>query len=150
MSTMKNLILIVVIALAGLAIYSFINPKADFKADKAESIQFHRGSWNEALAKAVQQNKLIFLDIYTTWCGPCKRLKATTFANSRVGKYFNENFINVSLDGETGDGLLLANQYNITGYPTLLFINKDGKVVASADGYLDAGELLKLGKSAIK
>ncbi len=145
---MKNIIYIVVLVIAGFAIHSFMNPKTDFTADKKEGIKFHRGSWKEALEIAKKENKLIFLDIYATWCGPCKRLKSTTFSNSRVGKYFNSNFINVSLDGEVGDGEILANQYRISGYPTLLFINKDGNVVVKADGYHDADELLELAKSA--
>ena len=147
---MKNLIYIIFFSVAAFTIYSFMNPKVDFKTDKTGGIQFHRGTWKEALQDAAKENKLIFLDIYASWCGPCKRLKTTTFSNKRVGKYFNETFINVSLDGETGDGEILANQYRITGYPTLLFINKDGNIVLQEDGYHDPSELIKLGQNASK
>ena len=147
---MKNIIYIAILVIAGFAIHSFMNPKVDFTADKNEGIKFHRGTWKEALEIAKKENKLIFLDIYATWCGPCKRLKRYTFSNSRVGKYFNATFINVSLDGEVGDGEILANKYKITGYPSLLFLDKDGKIVTQGDGFLDADELLKLGVSAVK
>ena len=147
---MKNIIYIIILVIAGFTINSFMNPKTDFDTDKKEGIKFHRGTWKQALEKAKNENKLIFLDIYATWCGPCKRLKSTTFSNSRVGKYFNATFINVSLDGEVGDGEILANQYKITGYPSLFFINSDGKIVAHDDGYLDADELMQLARSAIK
>ena len=147
---MKNVVYIALIAIAGLAVYAFINPTADFKTDNKAGIQFHRGTWKEALEIAKKENKLIFLDIYATWCGPCKLLKSTTFSNKTVGKYFNETFINVSLDGEKGDGEILSDKYRISGYPTLLFINKDGNIVTQADGYHDADELLKLARSAVK
>jgi thioredoxin 1 len=90
---------------------------------------------------------LVFLDIYATWCGPCKSLKSTTFADSEVGAYYNETFINVALDGEKGEGLELAKKYGVTGYPTLLFINSDGIVVSSNAGYRNAKELIGLGKT---
>lgn len=147
---MKNIIYIAVVVIAGFTIHSFMNPQTDFTADKKEGIKFHRGNWKEAVEIAKKENKLIFLDIYATWCGPCKRLKSTTFSNSHVGKYFNANFINVSLDGEVGDGEILANQYRISGYPTLLFINKDGNIVVKDDGYMDADDLLALAKSTAR
>lgn len=147
---MKNIIYISFFVLAGLGIYAFMNPTTDFNSDKKSGIKFHRGSWKEALEIAKKENKLIFLDIYATWCGPCRRLKSNTFSNSRVGKYFNDTFINVSLDGEIGDGEILANQYKITGYPSLLFINKDGNIVTRTEGYMDADEFLSLGRSAAK
>ena len=117
---MKNFIYAAVVIIAVIAFYAFNNPKADFKNDKVEGIQFHRGNWNEALQLAKKDNKLIFLDIYATWCGPCKKLKANTFSNKEVGRFFNKNFINVALDGEQGDGATLASQYNLTSYPSLL------------------------------
>jgi thioredoxin-related protein len=67
-----------------------------------------------------------------------------------VGKYFNTTFINVSLDGETEEGELLANQYRVTGYPSLFFIDKDGNVITQEDGYHDPEELIKLARSAVK
>lgn len=51
-------------------------------------IQFFEGSYAVALAKAKAENKLLFVDIYASWCGPCKRLKATTFRDPEVGAYF--------------------------------------------------------------
>lgn len=147
---MKNIIYIGIFAVTAFAIYAFMNPKADFNKDDKEGIQFHRGTWKEALEEAGKQNKLVFLDVYAVWCGPCRKLKNNTFSNSKVGKYFNENFINVSLDGETGEGAMVANRYKVTGYPTLLFIDKDGKVVKQAVGYHDADDLIRLGQSAIK
>ena len=147
---MKNIIYTVLAAVLIFTLYAYKNPNADFNTDSKDGIKFHRGTWKEALGLAKKENKLIFLDIYATWCAPCKRLKSSTFSTSRVGKYFNSKFINVTLDGETGDGEILANKYNITGYPSLFFINADGNVIAKADGFMDADELLALAKSAVK
>ncbi len=143
---MKSIYAAIVI-IAVVAFYAFNNPKADFKADKAGGIQFHRRNWNEALQLAKKENKLTFLDIYATWCGPCKRLKSITFSNKEVGKFFNANFINIALDGEQGDGSMLASQYNLTSYPSLLFIDATGKIVTLTVGYYSPSELLELGKS---
>lgn len=147
---MKNFIYAAVAIIAVVAFYAFNNPKADFKNDKAEGIQFHRGNWSEALQLAKKENKLIFLDIYATWCGPCKRLKSHTFSNREVGEFYNSNFINVAFDGEQGDGAILASQYNLTSYPSLLFIDATGKIVTLAGGFHSSGELLELGKSISK
>ena len=143
---MNNFIYAALAIIAVIAFYAFNNPKTDFKNDKAEGIQFHRGNWSEALQLAKKDNKLIFLDIYAIWCGPCKKLKANTFSNKEVGRFFNENFINVALDGEQSDGATLASQYNLTSYPSLLFIDATGKIVTLTGGYHSSYELLELGK----
>jgi len=63
-----------------------------------QGIQFMEGSWSEVLARAKEEKKEVFVDIYTTWCGPCKKLDATTFKNPDLGKYINENFIAYKID----------------------------------------------------
>jgi thiol:disulfide interchange protein len=122
----------------------------DFTSDNPEGIQFHQGNWNEALQIAQESEKLIFLDVYATWCGPCKKLKTTTFANAEVGTYFTQNFINVAVDGEAGEGIELAKKYGVRGYPTLLFINSKGEVVKQTAGYHNPSQLLKLGETVLK
>lgn len=115
--------------------------------DDQTGIKFFEGTWEEALLLAKKQNKLIFLDIYATWCGPCKKLSAQTFPDPAVGKYYNERFINVKVDGEKGEGLTLRQRYNVRGYPTLLFINHKGEVVKSTAGFRDPLRFIELGKS---
>jgi thiol:disulfide interchange protein len=146
----KNKIFTVLAVIVMVAVYAFNNPKVDFKADNEEGIQFHKGTWNEALALAKKENKLIFLDIYATWCGSCKKLKKNTFSDEKVGQFYNSNFINVALDGEQAEGEILANQYHLTGYPSLLFIDSNGKVVVQSGGYQNSKDLIALGKSILK
>lgn len=144
---MKNLIFTTVSLFAMIAIYAYNNPRVDFSKNTDSGIQFHQGNFSAALELAKKEKKLIFLDIYATWCGPCKKLKANTFSNNEVGAFYNKTFINVALDGELGEGLDLSRKYGVKGYPTLLFIDGDGKIVSSASGYHSPAEIISLGKS---
>lgn len=113
-------------------------------------ITFHQGSWDEVLKLAKKENKMVFLDISASWCGPCKMLKANTFPNQEVGKFYNANFINVAVDGEKGEGVTLARKYKISGYPSLLFINPEGKIIAQTAGYRNPEQFIELGKQIVK
>lgn len=117
---------------------------------KAEGMEFHHGTWDEALAKAKASGKLIFMDAFTTWCGPCKRMSAQTFPLQEVGDFYNANFINVKMDMEKGEGLMLAGKYGVDSYPTLLYIDGEGKLVSKAIGYMDGPKFIDAGKSALR
>lgn len=114
-----------------------------------EGIQFYEGTWEEALAEATKEDKLVFVDAYTVWCGPCKWMAANAFPDATVGDFFNSNFINAKIDMEKGIGITLANDYNVRAYPSLLFVNGKGELVHKAIGALDAEGLLALGEKAI-
>ena len=114
-----------------------------------EGILFENDSWQKTLEKAKKENKLIFLDGYTSWCEPCKMLRETTFKDQEVAGLFNKNFINVSMDLEKGDGPALSKKYDVTGYPTLLVVNANGDVVTESIGYLSAKQLIKFGNHAL-
>lgn len=142
---MKNFMLLILFA-SSLALVSFV---LSSKPSNVETtIQFTDQSWDAVLQLAKEQNKLIFLDIYASWCGPCKMLKKYTFTDEEVGKYFNDNFINVTEDAERGEGRLLASKYEIRAYPTLLFINSDGTIRKKVVGYRDGKQLLNDAKRA--
>jgi len=112
-------------------------------------IQFKSGSWNEILAQAQKENKPIFLDISASWCGHCKRMKANVFTDVEVARYYNSTFINVSVDGEKGEGVILAKKYGVKGYPTFVFLNPDGSFAYQTSGYHNQEKFLELGKNAI-
>jgi thioredoxin-related protein len=114
--------------------------------EKKEGIVFLENQpWKEVLQKAKEQNKLIFMDCYTVWCGPCKGLAQDIFPQKKVGDYFNANFINVTYDMEKGDGLVLYNKYkqHIIGFPTLLLINANEEVLHQMAGYKEADALIE-------
>lgn len=106
-------------------------------------------TWNEILAQAKREKKLIFLDAYATWCGPCKYLQKNVFTDDEVGTYYNSTFINVKMDMEKGEGIELAERYEVTSYPTLFFINGDGQLVHKSIGALETNEFITLGKTAV-
>lgn len=116
---------------------------------EASVIQFQSGTWNQALALAKKENKAIFLDISASWCGYCKRMKANVFTDAEVAKYYNSNFINVSVDGEKGEGIELAKKYGVKGYPTIVFLNSDGRLAYQTSGYHSQEKFLELGKNVI-
>jgi thioredoxin 1 len=122
--------------------------KEDKAADKG--IVFTKGTWAEILKKAKAENKVIFFDAYTTWCGPCKLLQKNVFTRADVAQVFNKNFINVKFDMESGEGPMLAEKYPLQGYPTLFFINPDGKMVKEVIGYQKPETLIKIGKTIPK
>jgi thiol:disulfide interchange protein len=116
----------------------------------AQGIEFFHGTFAEAKAKAAEENKLIFVDAYAQWCGPCKWMAANTFTDREVGKYFNENFICVKMDMEKGEGRILASAWRIKAYPTLLFFDSDGKEVNRVLGAKQKEEFIKLGEKVVK
>lgn len=115
----------------------------------AQGIEFFHGTYAEALEKAQKENKLVFMDAYAEWCGPCKRMAATTFKDEKVGKYFNDNFVNVKMDMEKGEGPGLQRKFDVSAYPTLLFINGKGEVVHRTMGGQGNDQILALAKTAL-
>lgn len=91
-------------------------------------------TWDVILAKAKAENKLIFVDAYAVWCGPCKFMERNIFTHPEVGQYYNDNFINVSVDMETSQGRKFDKLFPVTAYPTLLYINTDGKILKKKVG----------------
>lgn len=145
-----NKMLIITTAIVVILIVAFKSPAVNFNEDVAGGVQFKKESWSEVLKMAKKENKLIFLDIYATWCGPCKRLKANTFSDAEVGKLYNQKFINVALDGEKGEGLALAQKYAVRSFPTLLFLDGNGNIVTRTGGYHNPEEFIELGKIVAK
>ena len=112
-------------------------------------IIFTAVSWNDALEKVKAAHKYIFVDAYASWCGPCKMLKATTFKNKEVAAFFNENFINFSIDMEKGEGVDLSAKWAIQAYPTLIIFDADGRPVLETMGFLNPKDLMKFAKQAL-
>lgn len=95
---------------------------------KAQGVYFEDLTLQEALAKAASENKLVFLDCYTSWCAPCKEMSKQEFPKKEAGDYFNSRFINIKLDIEKGEGVEIAKKYQIKTVPTFLLLKPDGTV----------------------
>lgn len=109
----------------------------------SSGINFRELSFSEALKAAKEENKLLFVDCYTTWCGPCKMLSNVVFKDSTFAAYFNSRFVNLKMDMEKGEGIDLKKKYEVKAFPTLLFINAEGQVVHRLVGASEAKVLLK-------
>jgi thioredoxin-related protein len=115
----------------------------------SQGISFFEGSFESLKKEAAKQNKFIFIDCYTTWCGPCKWLAKNVFTNKEVGNFYNQNFINYSLDMEKGEGKDLQKQFGISAYPTLLFIDSKGNIQHRYVGACDTSTFIGVGKQAL-
>jgi len=114
----------------------------------AGGIQFFEGGFEEALARAKEEDKHVFVDVYATWCGPCKVMDAVVFPRDDVGDHYNAHFINVKLDAEDEsiDGPAISERYDVGAYPTYLYLNPDGSVVGRAGGALPASLFVRVAK----
>ena len=94
----------------------------------AQGINFRDISLKEALEQSAAEKKPVFLDCYTTWCGPCKYMSEEVFVLKEAGDYFNPRFVSLKIDMEKGEGVEIAKKYAIRAYPTFLVLNSDGTV----------------------
>ena len=95
----------------------------------AQGIQFESSTFDAAIDKASKEKKMLFMDCYTPWCGPCKRLAQKVFPNDTVGAFFNKHFVNLKMDMTKEEGTTLGKVYQVSAYPTMLFINPANKQV---------------------
>ncbi len=123
------------------AVLAFIGSVA--LAQNDQGIKFEKGTFAEILAKAKAQKKLVFMDVYASWCGPCKRMAAEVFTQKKVGDYFNATFVNAKFDAEVGEGRTIAARYGVNAYPTFLLLNGDGKLVGKMVGGSPADEFIR-------
>lgn len=130
--------------------------------DTGKGIKFEEGlSWQQVQAKAKAEGKMIFLDCYTTWCGPCKKMDKEVYTDSNVGSFFNKHFINykIQLDSTPADNAavraayadarLIEKSHEVVAFPTMLFLSADGNVLKRQQGAVVVEDLIKIGQEAI-
>jgi thioredoxin-related protein len=125
-------------------------------------VQFTQNkTWPEIKAQAKLENKYIFLDCYTTWCGPCKEMEKNVFSNDTVASYFNNHFISVRVQMDrtkkddsyvqqwydTAD--VLAKRYKIAAYPSFVFLSPEGQIVHKETGFKPVQEFIKVAETAL-
>ena len=123
---MKNYIIL----LAALMYFLAAHNVAAQTTEENEGVAFvHDKTFDQALAQAKQEGKMLFIDCYTSWCGPCKMLASKVFPQKKVGDYFNQVFVSMKVDMEKGEGVELKKRFAVKAFPTLLFISNDGKEI---------------------
>lgn len=114
-----------------------------------DGVAFFKGAFAEAQTEAVETEKLIFMDAYTTWCGPCKWMAANSFPDAKVGDLFNSAFVNLKMDMEKGEGPRLSRIYRVQAYPTLMILDAEGKVLEKLEGALPPAELYNWARETV-
>ena len=93
-----------------------------------DGTNFRNLAYADALAVAKAEGKLLFVDCYTAWCGPCRQMAEKVFPQKEAGDYFNPRFVCVKYDMEKGEGGELAKQWEVRAFPTFLIIRPDGTI----------------------
>jgi thiol-disulfide isomerase/thioredoxin len=109
------------------------SPAASMHAVDA-AVPYREVTFEAACEAAAKEGKLVFIDFYTTWCEPCKRLDAVTWTDAAVGKLVGERSIPLKIDAEK-EGRELAKRYKIGAFPTLLLLKSDGAEVDRIVGF---------------
>ena len=115
----------------------------------AQGIEFFKGSFDEVLKKAQTENKKIFIDFYTVWCGPCKLMSKEVFPDAEVGNYFNKKFVAYQINAEDKAFAAQVDKYKIAAYPGLVITDAAGNMIAQQFGALDKGHFIKFAQTAL-
>ena len=114
-----------------------------------DSIHFVPGKMSDILAVAAREHKPIFMDAYTTWCGPCKWMEKTAYRNDTVADFYNKNFVCIKVDMEKGEGPELAKRYKVRNYPTYLFVDASGEIMHRTCGSRPVKDFVEAGQKAM-
>jgi thiol:disulfide interchange protein len=151
---LKSTLFSALLVLSTITVFAGTAPKS-IKPDGTKGIVFFNGTFKQALEKAKKENKMIMMDCYTTWCGPCKMLKSQVFTDKALGDFMNQKYICIAIDYENGEGPTVAQKYPVDGYPSLYFLDATGKVKTIMEGVPNpvssaAGVILSQAKKFVK
>jgi thiol-disulfide isomerase/thioredoxin len=111
------------------------------KKPSSQLVWLHNLDAATALAKA--NHKMVMVDFYTSWCGPCKLMDRQTYSNPEIAECLNDGFVPVKIEADNAKyGEAIATKYGITGYPTMLVLDARGEVVDKIRGYAEAKPFL--------
>ncbi|MBO9204619.1 MULTISPECIES: thioredoxin family protein [Niastella] len=128
----------------------------------SQGIQWANGlSWEQVRQKAKEENKYIFLDVYATWCGPCKLMDQDVYPLAEVGKVFNDKFISIRVQADRStkdaeaiksryeDAEKINSDYKVGAFPTFLFFAPSGELVHRASGGFNVNKFISLANDAL-
>jgi len=133
-----------------------------FKSIYAQGIRFEElPSWQQVKEKAQKENKYIFVDVYATWCGPCKQMDREVYPNQEVGKILNDKFIAVKVQQDQtekddayvkswyADAKTISETYKVEALPSYLFFSPEGELVHRGRGFHDVPAFVAMAKTAL-
>ena len=129
--------------------HSFLFANAQETKKEQPTINFLSAPFKEVLKQAAKEDKLIFIDCYTSWCAPCKWMDKFVFVEKEVFTFYNKSFVNVKLDMEKGEGPEIGKKYGVKSYPTYLYINSKGELVHKSSSKMSAAEFINEAKNAL-
>jgi thioredoxin-related protein len=145
------------VLLLSLFLFAPMSQAAPMMSVQPTTVQWFSGTFQQALAQARKEKKLILLDMYAYWCYPCKKYDRTVFNRADVTQYVHQHFVPVRRDGTRGEGRLLRRRYNCTTYPNILIISPDTGVEVDRltkymkhKAFLQQVENIRTGKVTLK
>ncbi len=120
-----------------------------FASAQKKGIGFEKPNWKQVLLTAQKEKKIIFLDCYTSWCGPCHWMEENVYTNDTVANFYNSNFICVKINMEKEDGFELAKKFKINSYPTFLYLTDKEEVLYRTCGSSIPKVFVEIGKDAL-
>ena len=116
----------------------------------AQGIEFFHGTYEEALQKARAEGKQIFVDVYTSWCGPCKMMAKNVFTRQEVGDYYNNKFVCLKLDAEKESSHAFFKHYQANGYPSFFWLDARGNLLDTRTGSVSPEDFIRYAEEAAK
>jgi thioredoxin-related protein len=111
-------------------------------------------TWDRGLEEARASGRPVLVDVYTDWCGWCRRMKSDVYSRAEIRDYLDRHFVVVSLNAEAADAARyegkaftsrsLAARFGVSGYPTTVFLRADGSHMVNVPGYVESARFLQV------
>ena len=105
--------------------------------------------FEKALEVAKEQNKIVFVDFWASWCGPCRSMDAEVLSDPELAKFFNENFINYKIDADSEEAIIPKINYDVRSLPTYVWVNGNGEMIHIYKGTTTISNFIAQAKMAI-
>jgi len=149
---MRLPLLVSTIATAVLLLAGTTPARAAAAAAKPAELQW--SAWDAGLSKAAAAGKPVLVDVYTDWCGWCRRMDHDVYSSAEIRSYLARKFVTVKLNAESPapvtyqtqryTGSSLAARFRVNGYPTTIFLRPNGDHLVNVPGYVPADRFLLL------